>query len=284
MKRYGEQKLVGERALFQCKDAEISFCTFADGESPLKEGKNLKVDHCLFEWKYPFWYCENIEVKDSTMFEMARAGIWYTNHLHMENITIQAPKTFRRCDDITLLNASMTDAAETLWNCSNVVMKNVTAKGHYFGMNSTDIDIDGLTLDGNYSFDGCKNVTIRNAQLLSKDAFRNCENVTVYDSFIGGQYFGWNSKNVTLINCTVESDQGMCYMDNIVMKNCKLLNTDLAFEYCTVDAEITSHIESIKNPYSGSICAKSIGEIIFDDPAINETETQIEITRKTSVA
>lgn len=55
-----------------------------------------------------------------------------------------------------------------------------------------------------------------------------------------GDYFGWNSKNITLIGCTVESEQGMCYMDNIVMKDCKLLNTNLAFEYATVDAQIDS--------------------------------------------
>ena len=55
-----------------------------------------------------------------------------------------------------------------------------------------------------------------------------------------GDYFGWNSKNITLIGCTVESEHGMCYMDNIVMKDCKLLNTNLAFEYSTVDAQIDS--------------------------------------------
>ena len=42
------------------------------------------------------------------------------------------------------------------------------------------------------------------------------KNVTVYDSFITGEYLGWNAKNLTLINCTIESLQGLCYIDNLV--------------------------------------------------------------------
>lgn len=283
MNKYSEEKFVGERALFQCKNAKISHCTFANGESPLKESKNSKISHTLFQWKYPLWYCEDVEVEDSVLFEMARAGIWYTNRISMKNITYEAPKGLRRCDGVSLENIEMPNAEETLWNCRHVTIKNVTAKGNYFGMGCSDVEIDGFTLFGNYGFDGAKNLTIRNAKLLSKDAFWNCENVTVYDSFISGQYFGWNAKNVTLINCTVESEQGMCYMDNIVMKNCKLLNTDLAFEYSTVDAEINSRIDSVKNPVSGRIQAKQIGEVIFDNQDVVRDKTEI-ITQKEKLA
>jgi hypothetical protein len=154
-------------------------------------------------------------------------------------------------------------------------MKHVTAQGDYFGMNCSNLEIEDFTLTGNYSFDGVKNLTLRNARMLSKDAFWNCENITIYDSFISGEYFGWNSKNITLINCTVESEQGMCYMENLVMEKCRLLNTNLAFEYSSVDAEIDSGIVSVKNPISGKIHAKRIGEIIFDNPDVNRKNTEI---------
>lgn len=278
MMKYEQQRFTGERALFMSKDLEIKDCTFADGESPLKESANLKITNSLFQWKYPLWYCDEVTVTDSVLFEMARASIWYTNNLTMKNITLDAPKTFRRCDKVTLENINMSNAAETLWNCKNVSMKNITAKGDYFAMNCENMEIDGFTLVGNYSFDGVKNLTIRNAKMLSKDAFWNCENVTVYDSFISGEYLGWNAKNVTLVNCTIESEQGMCYMDNVVLKDCKLLNTNLSFEYSTVDATINSNIDSVKNPYSGTITAKNIEEIIFDDPAIDKKKTDITIT------
>lgn len=283
MKKYIEQKFTGERALFQSSNLNISYCTFDDGESPLKESRNLEIDNSLFKWKYPLWYCSNVTMKDSTMFDMARAGIWYTNKLHMQNITIEAPKTFRRCSDITLNNVQMMNASETLWNCNQVTMKEVSAKGDYFAMGCSDMDIDGFTLVGNYSFDGVKNLTVRNAKMLSKDAFWNSENVTVYDSFISGEYLGWNSQNITLINCTIESLQGMCYMENVVLKNCKLLNTNLAFEYSTVEATVDSSIESIKNPYYGKIEAKSIGEVIFDNCEMKAENTEI-ITENGSVA
>lgn len=279
MEKYIEQRFTGERALFQSYNLDISYCTFADGESPLKESSNLEISNSLFQWKYPLWYCNNVTMKDSVMFEMARAGIWYTKKIRMNNVTIEAPKTFRRCNDIKLDKVDMPNASETLWNCNQITMKNVTAKGDYFAMGSSDMDIDGFTLAGNYSFDGVKNLIIRNARMLSKDAFWNSENVTVYDSFISGEYLGWNSKNVTLINCTVESLQGMCYMENIVLKNCKLLNTNLAFEYSTVDATISSSIESVKNPYSGKIAAESIGEVIFDNSEMKAENTEIRTKR-----
>lgn len=113
--------------------------------------------------------------------------------------------------------------------------------------------IQDFTLIGNYPFDGAKNIEIHNAKMLSKDAFWNSENVTIYDSFISGEYLGWNAKNLTLINCTVESLQGMCYIENLVMKNCKLINTTLAFEYSKVDVEINGNIDSVMNPSAGVI-------------------------------
>lgn len=275
MKQYKETKFVGERALYQTKGAKISYCTFADGESPLKESADLEVDNCMFQYKYPFWYCQNVKITDSSFFEMGRAGIWYTDNLQMKDITYNAPKGFRRCNHISLENITIPNAAETLWNCQNVKIKNMTAKGDYFAMGCSDLEIDGLTLVGNYSFDGVKNMVIRNAKILSKDCIWNAENVTIYDSFISGEYLGWNSKNVTLINCVIESEQGMCYMENIVMRNCKLLNTSLSFEYSTVDAEISSEIDSVKNPVSGIIKAHGIGEIIFDNQDVAKENTKI---------
>ena len=132
-----------------------------------------------------------------------------------------------------------------------------------------------MNLTGNYCFDGSKNIEVYNSKLISKDAFWNCENVVVYDSTIIGEYLAWNSKNITFINCVIESLQGLCYIDNLKMINCKLINTTLAFEYSTVDVEINSHIDSIVNPSSGIIQAQSIGEIILDDKKINPHDTKI---------
>ena len=137
------------------------------------------------------------------------------------------------------------------------------------------LHIHDKVLVGNYPFDGSKNLEIRNSRLMSKDAFWNAENITVYDSYISGEYLGWNSKNLTFINCTIESLQGLCYIDNLVMKNCKLINTTLAFEYSTVDADITSRVDSVLNPTSGTITADSIDKLIIEKDKVNPSLTKI---------
>jgi len=275
MKVISQQRLTGERALFNCKDTKIVDCIFEDGESPLKESSKLEIEGSLFRWKYPLWYCNAIKINNCNWFEMARAGVWYTNNVDVADAVIQAPKNFRRCKNLSLTNVVFTDAKETLWSCDGVKVTNSSAKGDYFAMNSDNMEFDGFTLDGNYSFDGCKNLVIRNAKLLSKDAFWNTENVTVYDSFISGEYLGWNAKNLTLVNCTIESLQGMCYIDNLVMKNCKLINTVLAFEYSDVDVEITTKVDSVFNPKSGIIRATEIGELIVEKDQVDPQKSKI---------
>lgn len=270
-----QQTLTGERALFHRNHLKIEDSTFEDGESPVKECSDIELYECMFRWKYPLWYCQDVVAKRCTWFDMARAGVWYTDRIEVEESVIEAPKNFRRCKGIQLKNVALPNAEETLWHCEDIRLENVTVSGDYFAMNSQNIQADGFVLTGNYPFDGAKNVTIRNARILSKDAFWNTEQVTVYDSFISGEYLGWNAKNLTLVNCTVESLQGMCYIDNLVMKNCKLLHTTLAFEYSTVQAEISSKIDSVMNPSGGMIRAEHIDELILQKDMVDVSKTEI---------
>ena len=85
MREIRQQRLTGERALFQQKDLVIIDSIFEDGESPLKECENIEVNSSMFKWKYPLWYSRNIKVKDCTIFEMGRAGIWYTKDITVED-------------------------------------------------------------------------------------------------------------------------------------------------------------------------------------------------------
>ena len=276
MKKYTNEIFVGERALYASSDLKITDSVFKDGESHLKESRDLDIENCIFEWKYPLWNCTDVKVKDSTLLTTARSGIWYTSDIVMENCTIDAPKTFRRANGIALKSCHLPNAEETLWSCNGIVLDDVQACGDYFGINSSDVRANGLMLSGNYAFDGGKNIEISNSRLISKDAFWNCENVTVKNSTVIGEYLGWNSKGLTFIDCTIESNQGLCYIDGLTLIRCKLINTDLAFEYCKdVDADVIGHVISIKNPTSGSISADSIGEIILDDKFCDPTKTKI---------
>lgn len=267
--------LTGERAEFFARDRRYVDTVFDDGESPLKHARGVGLVDCSFKWKYPLWYCEDVRASGCTWFEMARAGVWYTNRIAVEDCTFEAPKNFRRCRGVSLRGVDFVNAQETLWNCSDVSLEDVSAHGDYLAMGCEDVRADNLRLVGNYPFDGARNVEVSHSRLISKDCFWNCENVTVRDSFISGEYLAWNSRNVTFENCTIESLQGLCYVDNLVLRNCRLVNTTLAFEYSHVDADVRGTIDSVFNPSSGVIRADAIGELTLDPERIDPSKVTV---------
>ena len=277
MANYLNQHFTGERALFQTKDAYIQDCLFDDGESPLKESGDLDVVHSTFGWKYPLWYGKDINVIECTFSPTSRAGVWYTKDITFTHCAFQGSKFFRKCENITLKDAEFTDAEETLWWNKGVKISDASVvNAPYFCQGSKNVEIDHLDLQGNYAFDGCKDVVIRDSVLRTKDAFWNCKRVRVENSYIEGEYFGWNSEDVTLIHCEIRSHQGFCYMKNVKLVDCRIVDTDLAFEYCeNIDAEVVTEIDSIKNPISGRIVCKGVKEIIRDDDSLDHEKTEI---------
>lgn len=272
--------LTGERAAYGASDVEFVGCTFTDGESPLKECRNIRVSNCHFGWKYPLWYCDNAVVHNCTWAEMGRSGLWYSRNVTIKDCQIDAPKQFRRCENLTVVNTAIPFAVETLWHCKNVTLHNVEVKGNYFGMNCEDVTLNNVRIDGDYCFDGAKNVVARNCVFNSKDSFWNCNNVVIYDSVIVGEYLAWNTKNITFVNCALESHQGLCYIDGLKLENCSINNSDLTFELCSdIDADIVTHVDSIKNPISGRIRCKGYGELIMDESVINPQKTEIEVVK-----
>lgn len=278
METYCNGHYTGERALYNIHNAIIKDSLFDDGESPLKECSDLKLDNVTFGWKYPLWYSKNVTVENSTFLEMARSGLWYTDDSTFRNCHVIAPKEFRRCKNITLENITFDNAQETLWTCDGVVMKNVKVKGDYFGKDSKNLKIENFYLDGNYCFDGSENIDIINSTLKSKDSFWNCKNITCKNCVIEGEYFSWNSENITLENCTIRSHQGFCYMKNVTLINCKIEESDLIFELCeNIEADVDSDLDSVKNPISGHIKARSVKELILDPNMIDPKRTKIEV-------
>ena len=188
----------------------------------------------------------------------------------------ECPKTFRRASKITLINCKLPNAKETIWMCKDIKIIDTQIDGDYLCINSENIEFDNVLLNGNYAFDGSKNIVVKNSILNSKDAFWNTENVVVTNCKIVGEYLGWNSKNLTFINCEIESHQGLCYIDGLKMINCKLIDSDLTFEYCSnIDADIDSEIDSVINPTSGTIKAKGIKQLIIDEHCIDPDKTRI---------
>lgn len=256
----------GERPLFASRGLKLENVTVHAGESALKCCSDIEAVNCRFEGKYPFWHVKGFRISDCEFTPGARAALWYSSGLLMTDTQVNAPKMFREMDGVDLRDVRIPDAQETLWHCRNVRLRDVwVSNADYLFMHSADIDIDRYRHEGNYSFQYCRNVVIRNAEIHSKDAFWNTENVTVYDSSLSGEYLAWHSRGLRLVRCHISGTQPLCYCKALVLEDCTFdADADLAFEDSDVNATILSHVTSVKNPRTGSIRARSIGELIID--------------------
>ncbi len=256
-----------ERALYNLKDSQVVNCVFAgpaDGESVLKEARDITVDNCSFSLRYPLWHVEKFSLLNSNLDELTRAPIWYCTHGEIKNTKISSVKALRECTDMTVSVCDIT-SAEFGWKCNNISVDNCDITSEYIFLDSKNIKIGNLKFKGKYSFQYIENLIIENSILDTKDAFWHSKNVTVKNSVVKGEYLAWFSENLTLINCKISGTQPFCYCKKLKLINCEMIDTDLSFEYSEVEADIKGNILSVKNPKSGYIKADSIGEIISED-------------------
>lgn len=272
-----DKEFGGERPLFGSRDLTLENVTIHAGESALKQCRNIRAVNCRFEGKYPFWHVDGFVVDKCLFTPGARAALWYSRDLIMTDTLVEAPKMFREMEHLTLRNVTIPDAQETLWHCRDVELRDVKVENaDYLFMHGADINIDSYEQHGNYSFQYCRNVIIRNAEIHSKDAFWNTEDVTIFDSSISGEYLGWHSRRLRLVNCHIAGTQPLCYCRDLILENCTFdPDCDLAFEDSTLTATVNSPITSVKNPRSGSIHARSIGEIITDSHILLPADCKI---------
>lgn len=267
----------GERSLFKQTDLEVSSSYFHDGESPLKEGRNITVLDSTFSYKYPLWYGKNINVYNSYFILDAHACFWYGSDYYFGNVYIGANKNFRRLENVNVKDSILLNSTESFWHCKNVNIKNSVLEGDYLFLDSEEIVLENCLIKGNYPFDSAKNIILINCFLNSKDAFWNCKNVMAISSSIFGEYIGWNSSCLRLLDCKIKSHQGFCYIDNLVIDDSDIYGGDLMFEYCSnIFAKVTSRISSVKNPISGYIESKGIDELIQDDESIDTKQVKYE--------
>ena len=267
------QQFDEERALYHLENTQVSDCVFAgekDGESLLKETRHVSVENCRFSLRYPLWHAQHFELKSSTLDELTRAPIWYSRHGLIDHCTITGIKILRECSDIDVKDCQI-DSPEFGWYSHDIRVRDCQINSEYIFLNTDDVKADRLRFSGKYSFQYMHRVEITNSYLDTKDAFWHSEDVVVKDSVLKGEYLAWFSKNLTLINCQIIGTQPFCYCENLKLINCEMVDTDLAFEYSDVEADVKGHIVSVKNPKSGKIVADSVGEIIFEDAIMDVT-------------
>lgn len=257
-----------ERALYGSDGLIIKNVKFdgpADGESAVKECRDIEVENCFCNLRYPFWHVDGLKISGTEMTEACRAALWYSRGIKITQSKLHGIKALRECADAEIDNCDIV-SPEFGWSVNGITMKNCTAVSEYFMMRSENIRFEKVDFKGKYSFQYVKNATFENCRFDTKDAFWHGENITVKNSLIKGEYFAWYSHNLTLIDCTITGTQPFCYCTGLKLVNCKMEGCDLAFEKSQADAEITTKVDSIKNPYAGTITVADVGEIIRDDP------------------
>lgn len=266
--RVENQTFDKEREFYGSSDVTVINCKFegpADGESAFKESRNVTVDGCLWNLRYPFWHDTGVIMKNTELTELCRAAFWYSEKIEIRDSKLHGVKAMRECADITIRKSDIV-SPEFGWSVSNIRVEDSTAAGEYFMMRSSDLAFKKVEFTGKYSFQYVENAVIEDCVLHTKDAFWHAKNVVVRNCVVEGEYLAWYAENITFENCKISGTQPFCYCKNLKLVNCEMLDADLSFEKSEVEADLTAPILSIKNPKSGYIRVPAVGELIMDDP------------------
>ena len=270
-----------ERALYYLQHTDVMDCVFAgpaDGESVLKEARDVGVKNCSFSLRYPLWHVQGFKMEHSSMDELTRAAIWYACDGEITHSTLGGIKAVRECRNISLTDCEIV-SQEFGWKSSNISLKDSSITAEYLFFDSRDVKLENVKMKGKYSFQYMENVEIRDSYLDTKDAFWHSKNVVVHNSVVKGEYLGWFSEGLTMVNCKIIGTQPLCYCKNLKLVNCEMVDTDLAFEYSEVEADVRGHVDSIKNPKCGQITVDSVGEVIMTDDVVMPCTGTVEIRK-----
>ena len=278
------EKIIGkqfdeERALYYLQHGDVTDCLFAgpaDGESVLKEARDVRLTNCRFSLRYPLWHVRGFTLEDCSMDEKTRAAIWYAEDGTIKNSDLGGIKAVRECGNISISGSTIV-SQEFGWKCRNITLSDSSITSEYLFLDSRDVELRNVQMKGKYSFQYMENLTIRDSDLDTKDAFWHSKNVTVYNSTVKGEYLAWFSENLTMVNCRIIGTQPLCYCKNLKLVDCTMENCDLSFEYSDVEATINGHVDSVKNPRSGRITLDSVGEVLMTDDTVMECLGTVQI-------
>ena len=267
MKTIFNEKFDIERALYGSDGLILRHCSFdgpADGESALKESRNVEAEGCFFNLRYPFWHDEHMKIAGSEMTEFCRAALWYSRDIEITDTRLHGIKALRECSQVKMHGCDII-SPEFGWSVHQMEMEDSTVESEYFMMRSDFLTFRNVTLKGKYSFQYIENSVFENCRFDTKDAFWHAKNIVVRDSVVKGEYLAWYCENVTFENCKIIGTQPLCYCKGLKLVDCEMVDTDLCFEKSEVEATIKTSVDSIKNPLSGHIYVPCVREIIRDD-------------------
>ncbi len=252
MKEIKEERFGTERALYASRGLQLHHCRFEgkeDGESALKESRDIGAQDCFFALRYPLWHVRTAVLENCEMTDTCRAALWYDSDLTIRGCTLEGIKAVRECRGVKIEKTRI-NSPEFGWKSRNISLHDCSLVSEYAFLESRNIRAERLTFTGKYSFQYTRNVTLSHSELHTKDAF-------------------WHAKNVTL------TTQPFCYCKNLRLIDCTMENCDLSFEYSDVRADVRGEILSVKNVRRGCVCADRIGEVIVTPDSVYPVRARI---------
>lgn len=140
-----------ERALYFLQHTDVEDCVFAglaDGESVLKEARNVGVKNCRFSLRYPLWHVQGFHMEKSTMDEKTRAAIWYACDGEIRDSVLGGIKAVRECHNINLTGCEIV-SQEFGWKSSNITLKNSSVTAEYLFLDSRDVKLGNVQMKEN---------------------------------------------------------------------------------------------------------------------------------------
>ena len=140
-KRFGE-----ERALYHSVGVGIRRCRFEgeeDGESALKESRDLAVESCFFDLRYPFWHTEGVSLSDCHLTENCRAAFWYDRDTTVSASRLHGIKAFRECVGVSLVGCDVI-SPEFGWRSRGIRVSDSSITGEYAFFEARDLEISGI--------------------------------------------------------------------------------------------------------------------------------------------
>ena len=101
---------------------------------------------------------------DSTMDELTRAAIWYSDHGVIENSVLGGIKASRECNDLKFKNCKI-ESQEFGWKCNGITMEDTEVISEYLFFDSKNVELRNVTMKGKYSFQYMENITITDSYL-----------------------------------------------------------------------------------------------------------------------
>ena len=96
MKKIVNQNFPNERDLYNASNLTLENCSFKgeeDGESALKECKNVTLNNCVMDLRYPLWHAKKIVMQNCEQTVNCRASLWYVNNLIINNCLFNGIKS-----------------------------------------------------------------------------------------------------------------------------------------------------------------------------------------------